>query len=395
MFKKRIRVAGVVFVAMLVLALLCIVWWKVSEKTSMGTGTLKVLTGSSDMAEGVKISLGVAERVWDTDEVSYNRETAVKKADYFYQTRMAQIKGQRVETELRYEREKGSELKNRMLFCGLSPEFPQKTVKGNHLVRGKEFSFQLKWYLADGYTYYGEDKYLLPSYVTFGEEDSFYYEGLGPEYYEEDLAGRDPLFWDDVESYTGRFLCELAGELYGYPVAEPEKDFGVSEVHMTVNEGIYRFDTNGTAECVFSIGERGDGFSFLWLIGKEENRTLTVIGAKENKLLAYTYFVDSDRVEETVLWKGGEEFAAWTENADSCIKADFITVGERMYLCYTDIDYNKVRLVVFEAGQRIFEGELLERESGSEELRDFSMGSNETTGYLSVLDKLEISLERE
>ena len=164
---------------------------------------------------------------------------------------------------------------------------------------------------------------------------------------------------------------------------------------MTVNEGIYRFDTNGTAECVFPIGERGDGFSFLWLIGKEENRTLTVIGAKENKLLAYTYFVDSDRVEETVLWRGGEEFAAWTENADSCIKADFIAVGERMYLCYTDIDYNKVRLVVFEAGQRIFEGELLERESGSEELRDFSMGSNETTGYLSVLDKLEISLERE
>ena len=162
---------------------------------------------------------------------------------------------------------------------------------------------------------------------------------------------------------------------------------------MTVKEGVYRFDTNGTAECVFPMGECGEGFSFLWLIGKEENNALTVIGAKENKLLAYTYYVDSGRVEETVLWKGGEEFAAWTENADGCIKADFMTVGERVYLCYTDIEYNKVRLVVFEAGQRIFEGELLEREYEPDGLRDFSANTNREVWKVSVLDKLEISLE--
>ena len=102
-----------------------------------------------------------------------------------------------------------------------------------------------------------------------------------------------------------------------------------------------------------------------------------------------------DTVEETVLWKGGEEFPDWMETAEMCIMADFISEGDRMYLCYTDIDYNRVRIVVFENGQEIFEGELLEREYGSEELRDFSMSLNETTGYLSVLDKLEISLERE
>lgn len=389
MFKRRIRVAGVVFGTILGLTLLCIVWWMIFGNRSTGTGELKVLTGSPDMVEGVKISLGVAERVWDTDEVYYERETAVKKADYFYQTRTAQIAGRTVETGLKYKREKGTELKNRMLFCGLSPEFPGKEVKGTHLVSGKDFSYSLKWYLADGYTYYGEEKYLLPAYVTFGSEDSFSYEGLGPEYYEESAL---PWSLDDVSHYSGRFLCELAGKLYGYPVAEPEKDFGTSEVHMTVKEGVYRFDTNGTAECVFPMGERGDGFSFLWLIGKEENHTLTVIGAKGSKLLAYTYYVDSQMVDETVLWNGGEELSQWTEAADMCTKANFMTVGERMYLCYTDIDYNKVRLAVFEEGQRIFEGELLEREYEPDGLQDFSANTNGEVWKVSVLDKLEISL---
>ena len=257
------------------------------------------------------------------------------------------------------------------------------------LVSGKEFSYDLKWYLTDGYTYYGEDKYLLPAYVTFAEEDSFYYEGLGPEYYEESTF---PWSLDDVSRYTGRFLCELDGKLYGYPVAEQEKDFGASEVHMTVKQGIYRFDENGTAECVLPMGERGEDFSFLWLIGTEENHTLTVIGAKGYSLLAYTYDVDAGTIEETVLWKVGEEFTDWMENASMCIKADFVTDGKRMYLCYTDINYNKVRLVVFEEGQRLFEGELLERGNRPDGLKDLSMSLNETTENLSVLDTLEISL---
>ena len=395
MFKKRIRVASVLCVAILVLTLFCLIWWKVSEKNSRGTGTLKVLTGDPDIVEGVKISLGVAERVWDSDAVYADRETAVRKADHFYKTRTAQIVKGKVETGLSYKRDKKDGLKNRMLFCGLSPEFPQKAVKGTHQVSGKDFSYHLKWYLTDGHTYRAEEKYLFPAYVTFAEEDSFFYEGLGAKNYEENLEGVDPLFWDDVRHYSGRFLCELDGKLYGYPVAEPGDEFGTSEVHMTVNRGIYRFEEHGTAECVFPMDERGNDFSFLWLIGEEEKNALTVIGAKENSLLAYTYFPDLNSVEETVLWKGGEEFSGWMETAEMCIMADLISEGDRMYLCYTDIDYNRVRIVVFENGQRIFEGELLEREYGSEELRDFSMSLNETTGYLSVLDKLEISLERE
>ena len=161
---------------------------------------------------------------------------------------------------------------------------------------------------------------------------------------------------------------------------------------MTVRRGIYRFEENGTAECVVPMSEYGDGFSFLWLIGQEEKNTLTVIGVKENTLRAYTYSLDSGMVEETVLWKGGTEFSEWTETAKQCIMADFVTVGERMYLCYTDIDFTRVRLVVFEGCKQIFEGELWDREGGAENLCDFSVSSNQTTGYLSVLYKLEISV---
>lgn len=392
MFKKRIRVAGVMFGLILMLTFVCLVGWLISVKISKGTEELKVLTGDPDIVEGVNISLGVAQRIWDREEYYFDRETAVQNADHFYKTRTAQITKGQVETGLSYKRERGSELKNRMLFCGLSPEFPQKAVEGTHWVTGKEFSYDLKWYLTDGYTYYGEERYLFPEYVTFAEEDSFSYEGLGPEYYDENRVGWNTLYGDVVSHYSGRFLCELDGKLYGYPVAEPEDDFDISEIHMMEKQGIYRFDENGFAECVFSMNERGDGFSFLWLIGEEEKNALTVIGAEENKLLAYTYYVDSDRAEEKILWNSGEEFSSWRDNAAMCIRADFVTVGERMYLCYTDMDFNKVRLVVFEKGQRVFEGELLEREDGPDGLQDFSMSLNETTGNLSVLDKLEISL---
>lgn len=392
MFKKRIRVAGVMFGLILMLTFVCLVGWLISVKISKGTEELKVLTGTPEAVEGVNICLGVASRVWDREEYYFDRETAVQNADHFYKTRTAQIAKGQVETGLSYKRERGSELKNRMLFCGLSPEFPQKAVEGTHWVTGKEFSYDLKWYLTDGYTYYGEERYLFPEYVTFAEEDSFSYEGLGPEYYDENRVGWNTLYGDVVSHYSGRFLCELDGKLYGYPVAEPEDDFDILEIHMMEKQGIYRFEENGTAECVFPMEERGDGFSFLWLIGEEEKNTLTVIGAKENSLCVYTYFPDSDTVEETVLWKGGEEFPDWMETAEMCIMADFISEGERMYLCYTDIDFNRVRLVVFEKGQRVFEGELLEREDGTDGSQDFSMSLNETTGKLSVLDKLEISL---
>lgn len=391
MFKKRIRVAGVMFGLILMLTFVCLVGWLISVKISKGTEELKVLTGDPDIVEGVNISLGVAERIWDRGEYYFERETAVRHADHFYKTRTAQITKGQVETGLSYKRDKKTGLKNRMLFCGLSPEFPQKEVKGTHFVSGKDFSYDLKWYLTDGYTYYGEERYLFPAYVTFGEEATFYFEGLEPEDYEENLEGRNLLFWDDTGQYSGRFLCELNGALYGYPTAEPEDDFGTSEVSMTVNRGIYRFEENGTVTCVFPMNERGDEFSFLWLMGEEEKNALTVIGAKGNALLAYTYAVDTETVEEKVLWNGGEEFSSWVESAERCIMADFVTDGERMYLCYTDMDYNKVRLVVFEDGQRLFEGELLEREHTPERLQDFSMNLNETTENLSVLDKLEIS----
>ena len=55
-------------------------------------------------------------------------------------------------------------------------------------VRWKDFSYDLKWYLTDGYTYRAEDTYLFPGYVTFAAEDSFYVESSVPEYYEEEMT---------------------------------------------------------------------------------------------------------------------------------------------------------------------------------------------------------------
>jgi len=446
MFKKRIRVAGVVFVAILVLTLLCIVWWKVSEKTSMGTGTLKVLTGSTDMAEGVKISLGVAERVWNTEGAYADRETAVRKADHFYQTRTAQIAEQAVETGLHYEKQEVSEQRNRMIFQKLSPEFSQRGVQGKHWVKGNEFSCDLEWYLSEGHFYESETKYRIEDYVTLAEEEAFlyYYDGLGPKYYEADSLA---LILVEENPYYASRLCELDGAMYAYvedelpqkfvcrysyaeqagaesagntatssalmtrelwdfeitceridnrDFAEELSAFGEPELRLTARKGIYRFAEDGTAECVIEAGEYGDVWPY-WLVANEEEHTLTLIGKKEKRLLAYNCCLETGEVEEVVLWDAtdaSEEFEDWWyETVSGYELADMVTEEGRSYLCRTSTfgRGSQVNLSIFEDGNRVFEGEVLQPESDFEGV-DFSLTANETDWFASIVDKVEIQL---
>lgn len=370
MFKKRMRVAVILFVCLTVFSAAGAVFIGITVKHNKGTGTVTVLSGDIEKAAGVKICVRTAERIWTDDKEWFNRENMDTDAKYFYQTQTVEIAGNHAMSGRSYESVKQSDVKNRMYFSGLSADFPK---------------YYLEWFLCDGFDYrVDESPYRVKDYVTFEAEDTFlyYYDGRGPKQYE-----GFSLSLNEGYHYSGRYLCELNGALYGYLWIEPEY-----EIHMTVNKGIYRFDEDGTATCILRMGDDAKAFSFLWLVAGEEENTLAVIGAKDNALLAYVYSFDTDEAEERVLWDGGEEFTAWFEEADTCILADMVTDGERSFLCYTDINLSRVRLSVFEAGSRVFEGEVLQKEYGFGSLQDFSMKVNEANWWEWVADKIEITL---
>ena len=72
--------------------------------------------------------------------------------------------------------------------------------------------------------------------------------------------------------------------------------------------------------------------------------------------------------------------------------ADMVTEEGRSYLCRTATYGSQVNLSIFEDGKRLFEGEVLQRESDFEGL-DFSMNTNESMWSSSVVDKVEIILQ--
>ncbi|MDD6036180.1 MAG: hypothetical protein PUC30_08345 [Lachnospiraceae bacterium] len=347
MFKKRMRVAVLLFVCLTVFSAAGAVFIGITVKHNKGTGTVTVLSGDIEKATGVKICVGTAERIWTDEKEWFNRENLDADARYFYQTQTVEIAGNQATTGRSYESVKQSDVKNRMYFSGHSVDFPE---------------YHAEWFLCDGFLYD--------------------YDGSGPKQYE-----GFSLSLNEGYHYSGRYLCELNGALYGYLWMEPEY-----KPHMTVNKGIYRFDEDGTATCILRMGDDAKAFSFLWLVAGEEENTLAVIGAKDNALLAYVYSFDTDEAEERVLWDGGEEFTAWFEEADTCILADMVTDGEQSFLCYTDINLSRVRLSVFEAGSRVFEGEVLQKEYGFGSLQDFSMKVNEANWWEWVADKIEITL---
>ena len=169
---------------------------------------------------------------------------------------------------------------------------------------------------------------------------------------------------------------------------------------MTVRKGIYRFEEDGTAECVVELGEYGDGFPYLWIVANEKENTLTLIGEKEKRLFAHVYHLDTGKIEERELWNGAdtpEVFEEWLyESVNGLKMADFITVEERSYLCCTAIYGSQVNLTVFEDGNRVFEGEVLQTGKGYDGFEgiDFLMSTNELIGAASVMDKVEIILTK-
>jgi hypothetical protein len=67
MFKKRIKVAWILLLTILVLTISCIAVWKISEN-SKGEGEFRVFMGNAAAAEGVQVSVVTRERVWQTEE---------------------------------------------------------------------------------------------------------------------------------------------------------------------------------------------------------------------------------------------------------------------------------------------------------------------------------------
>lgn len=443
MFKKRIRVACVVFATMLVLLIGCSVWWKITEKNSMGTGKLEVIVGSADMVDGITVSVGRLEKRANGILRRYNHVNRDRNAEYIYITKTAEMVGNQTKTGIGYENYNVSLPRDQWCYTSLSVDFPQYKTSGRHRVKGGELSYDLNWYLCDGYDSYidnleqlgnnvyridsnrdnleqsGITEYRIEDYVTFTEEDEYlyYYDGMGSDRYEAFC-----MTPEDGSAYRGTLLCELNDVSYGYIDREPEiyfqcthfdqngkrldvwdleetrenvdnrsfvndlYKFGMPEVHMTVNKGIYRFDENGIATCVFPMTEYADGFSFLWLVAEKEENTFIVIGTKENRLLAYRCNLHDGSIEEQVLWNAEEEpdvFNEWVENARRYEMADMVSDGERSYLYYVG------DLAVFEKETCVFEGRIELPKEGSNYWETFGNKSLDTD---SVVDKLEIRL---
>lgn len=433
MFSKRIRVAGILFLFLVILAVLSVCLWKLSEKYSKGEGELKVFMGNADMAEGVQVSVVTRERVWKTEEDWREREYMDPDASYFFRTRTGEVTGSHTVTGLGYEKKDVEELAHGMMVSNLQVCFPKQNVEGVHILSGDKLTYDLRWTLSDIYSYNDVTEYRIEDYVTFDKEDKvlYYYDENGEERYE-----AFSLSMDNEYSYVGHHLQEVDGVLYGYIEMEPKVGFwckkitygggnvnsgfmeesmveyekaleeikdpafrtvadevGNSELHMTVNKGIYRFDENGTVTCVFKMGERATDFISLWMV-TEEN-TLTVIGRKGNQLLAYSYCLTDGSATERVLWDGEKEpevLETWWNRTEKYGIAAMATKGERSYLAYTATFFSETRLVVFESGNCVFEGEVLQAEKEYSSLTDFSMNVNEAPWKDTEIERVEIQL---
>ena len=414
MFKKRIKAARCVFFTIAALTVLIAVFWKISERYSKGTGELKVFFGTPDTVDGVTVSRRVSERIRQSEGGDY--ETAIRQADHFYKTRTARIAGNQTVTDLGVRKQREYEPEYRLLYVSLQseavenllttyyePDLLTVLIKDNHPL--KSLSYDLVWLLNEGYTPHIDKEYRIEDYVTFDEEDCFWYcsdhEGGARLEYRDGTEGEGhESGWIEAEfmrlSYTGIELQEQEGAFYAFLDMEPKCE-GTPEFHMTVNKGLYRFDTEGTATCVLPMGERAEGFEFLWLIKEEEENTLAIVGKKENCLVAYCYNLESGTVGERVLWDGKEnpeELEKWWETAEFHRMADMEIEGERSYICYTDgtSESGEVNVIVFDSGERIFFGEVLPEERECETLSDFSMNTNEFSWIYTAVDKVEIRL---
>lgn len=442
MFKKRIRIAVILAVTVTALTLFFAGYVGVTAKKNGAPAELKVLYGDIEAVGTVEIKITETENTAaDAFELVQKK---VKGTGVVYEnTRSVTMEDGQAELGYSLEKKTATVGEDRMYEAEYALSFPNRHKGGAHEINGASVSCDVTVKLYKGwYSYLNAVEYRIEDYATFGEEDTllYYYNKQGSEEYE-CVSLSVPL------DGSTQYLSRLNGASYGYLGVEPEyayrcdytyygggesdsngvtagaygsmthekweleeiienipnrefakelQEHGLPEIEMTVNKGIYRFNEDGTAECVCLLKELGDDFSFLWMIPHEVSNTLTLVGTKGNTLVAYVYSLEQNRIETQVLWEA-EDISSWYEEAEGSLIADLVSDGTKTYLCYAwmGTGWAQARLAVFENGDRVFEGEVL-REStfDSELLQDFSLASNEERFIEVFPEKVEITLKK-
>ena len=363
MFKKRMRLAIVVFAVILVMTAVSVVFLTVTARKNGVETEAFVLHGDMSELEGVTLDVFTVEGVRLDDIRCVATNEMLPEIDTYHQIRTFTVSDGLLQNGLAYEKGDGTEIVNRY--------FTVIEVRKNG-----ESSCELTGEAYNGfYRYFDVPNF---EYLTWRVKDYF----------------------DGTSVYTHRLsvrieLSELDGGIYGYIGLEPVYKERYSEQIFTVNKGIYRFFEDGTTEFICPMGTLAEDFSFLWMIPKEEEKALTVVGMKGNDLVAYIYSLADKTIEEKILWKSEGEVKDWYGYAVSGNLADICFVGDKVYLGYASVatGWFQVEMIVFEDGNRVFEGELLKEEFGYHPLSDFSMRTNEENEVDSVPEKIKISVK--
>ncbi len=432
MFKKRKRCATIGLISILSLSVVFAVLLGVTLRQNKGSGELTVLMGDAGYAEGIEICL-YEEDEW-MPRLYMNHSEGLCQCETDYQnTYRIQFDGTEAKMNVSC-RSADKEFKTYTHSYNLNPEKENRFryMEGCREIAGSDISDELVAYIYERNNLLFEGSYRVDDYISFGEEDKFLY------YYNEDTRRRYEAFSltlkDDSE--IEKNVCYLNGKAFVYFWIEPEyeyyctyeryagtdgsfagketqqwnfeeacekvpdtfyvsqlKAFGMPEITMNTKRGIYCIEEDGIfggkLTCVLPMNDRSEDFDFLWMASVEEENALSVIGRKGNSLVEFRYYAETGIVEEHVLWDAGEELTDWMNAVEDVRNVDLMRDGERTYLCYSKaffepvkeefsyVEGDIVRLVVFEQGSRVFEGELRLQKEKFEVLQDFSLNTNE------------------
>ena len=432
MFKKRIRCAKFVLIGILSLSVVFAVFLGVTLHRNKGSETMKVLMGDASYVDGIEISLFEEDEAMSYWFMNHSEGLCQCETDYQNSYRI-QFDGTEAIMNVSCETA-DREFKTYSHCYNLNPrnENRFRYKEGCGEVAGSDISGVLFAYTYEQNSLLFEGRYRADDYISFGEEDKFLY------YYNEDTRRSYEAFSLTMkdESEIERNVCYLNGKEYLYFWKEPEyeyyctynryagadessasmetqkwgfeeacenipdksyvsklKEFGMPEITMNVKTGIYCVEADGilkgTLTCVLPMSDMSEDFEFLWMATVEEENALSVIGRKGNNLVEFRYFAETGTVTEQVLWEEGAETAEWFEEAEDVLNVDIMTDGGRTYLCYSKAFYEPageaysyvkgdiIRLVVFEQGNRVFEGEIRLQKELFEVLQDFSLNTNE------------------
>lgn len=432
MFKKRLRCATIGLIGILSLSAVFAVLLGVTLRHNKGSRELTVLMGDASYVDGIEISLFEEDEAMSHWFMKHAEGLCQCETDY-QNTYRIQFDGTEAIMNVSCETA-DREFKTYSHCYNLNPgdENRFRYKEGCREVAGSDISEEVIAYTYERNSLLFEGKYRMDDYISFGEEDTFLY------YYYKDTRRSYEAFSLTMKDETEieKNICFLNGKEYLYLWKEPEykynciyekyagadgssasketrqwnfeeacenipdrsyvsklKEFGMPEITMNVKTGIYCVEADwrygGTLECVLPMSDIADDFEFLWMATVEEENALSVIGRRGNALVEFRYFTETGTVTEQVLWDAGEESAEWFEAVEDVMNVDVMTDGGRTYLCFSKAFYepaedefsyvegDMVRLVVFEQGSRVFEGELRLQKELFEVLQDFSLNTNE------------------